>query len=464
MTEVAGAAAPLLGSDGLLEALTRALRDAPADEAELWVHRRRAAVTRYSHSSIHQNAVSDEIHVQARTAVGRAVGIASGNSLEEGALRRLLGDAAALAREQRPNERWPGLSEPAPCPPAHAYDAATASAGPMEQAALVSAVCDAASRRGFRAAGTCAIDVTEDAVANTHGVALHAPCTVAHLRALVQSDVGSGYAENLGWRLDALDAADVAARASDKCARDRDRSSLGPGDYEAVFEELAVAEILRIVSITGLSGELVLEDRSFLSGRTGEAVTGERFTLHDDARDPRMAGIPFDVEGTPKRRVTAVERGRAVGPVHDRYSAARAGTSSTGHAADPRRYPPGGHAGNLVMEGGSATRDELIGSVTRGILITRFHYTNTPDPKSAAMTGTTRDGTFLIEDGRVVAALPNLRYTMSALDLFAGIELLGPQRLARDWWSSNGMGSIVCLVPPMKVSRATITGASPLSA
>ena len=114
------------------------------------------------------------------------------------------------------------------------------------------------------------------------------------------------------------------------------------------------------------------------------------------------------------------------------------------------------------MAGGTASREQLISSVRRGILITRFHYTNTPDPNRATMTGTTRDGTFLIEDGRITRALPNLRYTMSALDLFAGIELLGPQRLVRDWWSTNGMGSIVCLAPAMKVSRATITGASPM--
>jgi predicted Zn-dependent protease len=114
------------------------------------------------------------------------------------------------------------------------------------------------------------------------------------------------------------------------------------------------------------------------------------------------------------------------------------------------------------MAGGSATRDELIAAVTRGILITRFHYTNTPDPKRATMTGTTRDGTFLIENGKVTRALANVRYTMSALDLFAGIELLGPQRLVRDWWSTNGMGSVVSLAPPMTVSRATITGSSPV--
>ena len=192
-----------------------------------------------------------------------------------------------------------------------------------------------------------------------------------------------------------------------------------------------------------------------MTGAIGQAVTGGRFTLYDDALHPGQLAIPFDPEGTPKQRVPLVEGGVAKGPVHDRWSAKVAGVRSTGHAADPRRYGHGGHAGNLVMAGGTATHAQLIGAVTRGILITRFHYTNTPDPRRATMTGTTRDGTFLIEDGKITRAVANVRYTMSALDLF------GPQRLVRDWWSTNGMGSVVCLAPAMKVARATITGSSP---
>lgn len=452
---------PLLGADAILDPLRAALRDAPADEAELWLHRRRAAVTRYSRSAIHQNALSDEIHVQARAVVGGALGIATTNSLDVGVLRRLLADAAELARQQPPSEEWPGLAEPEPVEGRAAFDPATAAADAFEQARAVAAICEAVAAARLRAAGTHHVDLTEDAVASSRGLALYAPATVAYVRALVQSDVGSGYAEDLGSRLDRLDARSVAQRAIEKCLLDRDRTPLPPGDYEAVFEELAVAEILRVMSLTGLGAESVREGRSFMADRIGETVTGERFTLHDDALDPRTLGIPFDIEGTPKRRVPLVERGIAKGPVYDRTSAKAMGARSTGHAADPSRYQRGGHAGNLTMEGGTATREELIGSVRRGVLITRFHYTNIPDPRRATMTGTSRDGTFLIEDGRITRALANVRYTMSALDLFAGIELLGPQRLARDWWSSNGMGSIVCLCPPMKVARATITGSSP---
>jgi predicted Zn-dependent protease len=451
----------LRGPDELLSPLRDALRDAPCDEADIHVHRRRAAITRYAWSSIHQNGLSDETHVRARAIVGRALGVVETNSLDVRELRRSLATAAELARASRPDEGWPGVADPEAIGHAGSFDDATAAANAAEQAAAIGRICAALPVR-MRAAGTSQHEVTEDAVANTRGVAAYAPATLAYLRALVQSDGGSGYAEDLTWRARDLDPDGVAARAVEKCVLDRDREQLPPGDYEAVFEELAVAEILRIVSLTGLGGQAVKEGRSFMSGRVGEKVTGDAFTLVEDALDPRTIAIPFDVEGTPKRRVALVERGVAKGPVYDRMSAKAMGARSTGHAADPSRYAPGGHAANLTMAGGAASRAELVQAVARGILITRFHYTNTPDPRAATMTRTTRDGTFLIEDGKITRALANVRYTMSALDLFAGIELLGSQRLARDWWSSNGMGSVICLVPPMKVRRATITGSSPL--
>lgn len=453
----------LLGGDGLLAPLQAALRDARAGEGELWAHRRRSAITRYARSESHQNALADETYVQARVVVNGAVGVAGGGSLEPPDLRALLGSARAAAELSRPNPEWPGFAEPAAAGEPRAFDPATAQATAQAQADAIRTIAAAARAKGMRAAGTHQLELTEDAVANTNGAAHYAPMTMAYLRALVLTDAGgSGWAEDLASRLDALDPAGVVRRAIEKAAADRDRAQLPPGDYEAVFEELAVAEVLRYLSLTGLSGQTLRDGRSFMAGRVGEQVTGPAFSLWEDALDPRTLAVPFDVEGTPKRRVALVERGVARGVVHDRQSAKWLGSESTGHAADPRRHAPGGHAGNLSMAGGDATREQLLSGVRRGVLVTRFHYTNTPDPKRATMTGTTRDGTFLIQDGAVTRALANLRYEMSALDLFAGIDRLGPQRLARDWWSSNGMGSIVCLCPPVKVKRATFIGSSPL--
>ncbi|HET8568034.1 MAG TPA: metallopeptidase TldD-related protein [Candidatus Limnocylindria bacterium] len=450
------------GPDALLAPLRAVLEGAPADEVELWAHRRVAAVTRYTRNAVHQNARSDETHVTARAVVGRAVGVATTNATDGAGLRALVADAAALARLQPPNEEWPGVAGPATYAAAHAFDEATASLDAAQQARAIARITARAEARGMRAAGTHHLELREDAVVTSRGAEAYAPLTLAYVRALVQSETGAGYADDLGARAGALDPDGVASRAIAKAELDRDRRQLEPGDHEAVFEELAVAEILRVLSLHGVGGQAVREGRSFMTGRIGERVTGRLFTLHDDALDARQLAIPFDVEGTPKRRVALLEDGIARGPVHDRTSAKAMGASSSGHAADRDRYPVGGLAANLVMRGGDASDEDLVRAVRRGVLITRFHYTNVPDPKSATMTGTSRDGTFLIEDGRIVAALANVRFTMSALDLFAGIELLGRQRLVRDWWSTNGMGEIVCLAPPMKVARATITGSSPL--
>jgi len=453
----------VLGRDAMLAPLREALKDAKADEAELWAHRRRSAITRYARNESHQNALADETFVQARVVVGGALGIASANSLEPSDLRRLLADARAAAELSVPNKDWPGLAPPATAAAARSFDQATADSDAAAQAAPIREIASAAKAKGLRVAGTHQVELTEDAVANSLGASAYAPTTWAYLRALALSEAGgSGWAEDLGWSINALDAKSVASRAIEKALLDRDRMQLEPGDYEAVFEELAMAEVLRFVSLTGLTGQTLKDGRSFMQGKIGETVTGPLFSLWEDALDPRTIATPFDVEGTPKQRVALVEKGVAKGVVHDRQSAKWFATASTGHAADARRYSVGGHAGNLTMAGGEATREQLIASVRRGVLITRFHYTNTPDPKRATMTGTTRDGTFLIENGRITRALANVRYRMSALDLFAGIDLLGKQRLVRDWWSSNGMGSIVCLAPPVKVARATITGSSPL--
>ena len=168
----------LRGPDALLSPLREALCDPPADEADIHVHRRRAAVTRYARSSIHQNAHSDETHVRVRAVVRGAVGVVEGNSLDVGELRSSLAAAAELARASRPDEGWPGLAEREALPTQNSYDEATATATAPEQAAAIARVCDA-MRDGMRAAGTSQHEVTEDAVANTRGVAAYAPATIA---------------------------------------------------------------------------------------------------------------------------------------------------------------------------------------------------------------------------------------------------------------------------------------------
>jgi predicted Zn-dependent protease len=189
----------------------------------------------------------------------------------------------------------------------------------------------------------------------------------------------------------------------------------------------------------------------------GEQVTGSNVTLWDDGTDSRGLAVAADFEGVAKRKLPLIDNGIATGVAYDSYTAHRVGRRSTGHATDPERSRFGPVPANLFMAGGGASLEDMIRTARRGLLLTRFHYTHCPDPKRVVMTGTTRDGTFLIEGGEIVGAVKNLRLTQSIPELLEGVELLGRPRLCQDWWSSNGMGRLCYVCPPMKVSRAVFS-------
>jgi predicted Zn-dependent protease len=249
----------------------------------------------------------------------------------------------------------------------------------------------------------------------------------------------TGYADTISRDVDQVDPGLVAERAVSKCALNQEPQELPPGSYPTVLEEIAVADLLRFLALWGLSAQAVQEGRSFAAGRMDQRVCGESFFLWDDALDSRGLALPFDAEGVPCQRLNLIEQGILRGLAYDSRTAAKEGRSSTGHAPSPLRefgssWPVPSH---LLVAPGDMPRDQLISEIERGVLVTRFHYTHCPDPQKLVVTGTTRDGTYLIEDGRIVGALRNLRFTESALDVFSKIEAMSSApELHRDWWSS----------------------------
>ncbi len=184
-----------------------------------------------------------------------------------------------------------------------------------------------------------------------------------------------------------------------------------------MLEEYAVVDLVDMLGYLGFSALAVQEERSF--AEPGKRIGSDLVTIADDGYDP--AGLPlwFDFEGVAKQRVELVERGICRGIVYDAQTAARAGVASTGHGL-PAPNPWGPFPLNMVMDAGTSSREELIGGLDRGLLVTRFHYTNPVHPKLAIVTGMTRDGTFLVEGGRIVGPVKNLRYTQSYLTALAG--------------------------------------------
>jgi predicted Zn-dependent protease len=426
---------------------------AGAGEAEALVSAEAAQLTRFANSEIHQNVAETNGSLNLRVAVGKRVGVASSNRLDDDGQRRLAETAVSIARNSAELEDWGGLPEPTPVRELPAgWSEATAAATPEQRAEGVRAVIAAAGAASVRAFGSFSTSAEHLAVANSHGIRAAQRRTAAQLLVVTMApDGGSGYAEQAGVDVKTIDAAAVGREAAEKARATANPVSVDPGDWTVVLEEYAVVDILSLLAYMGFSALAVQEERSF--AEPGKVIGSDLVTIVDDAAEPGAMPMAFDYEGVAKQRVVLVERGVCRDVVWDQQTAARAGRSSTGHGLPaPNSYGP--FPLNLVMTAGSTSRDALVGEMERGLLVTRFHYTNPVHPKLAIVTGMTRDGTFLVEDGRIVGPVRNLRFTQSYLAALAGTVAVGNERRT----VRGDFGGV--LVPPIRVEGWTFTGAT----
>jgi PmbA protein len=424
-----------------------------ASEAEVLVLAGEDQLTRFANSQIHQNVAETNTQLNLRFVVGRQVGVASTNRLDDESLRRLAQSAAQIARLQPEREDFQGLPEPGtPLAVTGAAARSTAEASPEQRADGAQAVIAEADQAGVLAYGSFRTVTERVAVANSKGIRQHEERTHAHLITVSMGPDGeSGYAEAAAVDIDAIDAQAVGRESAGKARASRSAQSLEPGDYPVVLEEYAVVDLLDMLGYVGFSALAVQEERSFFE--PGKRIGSDLVSIWDDASDPNGTPASFDFEGVPKQRVQLVEQGNCVDVVHDAQTAGKARRSSTGHGL-PAPNPWGPFPLNQHMAAGDKSRDELIGGLERGLLVTRFHYTNPVHPKLAIVTGMTRDGLFLVEGGELRGPVRNLRFTQSYLDALAGVEAIGSsRRLLRGF-----LGSVV--VPSLRIGAFTFTGAT----
>jgi PmbA protein len=422
-----------------------------ASESEALVMAEDAALTRFANSQIHQNVAETNVTVNLRFVVGKRVAVASTDRTDDEGLRRLAANAAAIAGLVEELDDWSGLPGPTPIEPVPAaFAPATAAASPELRADGVRAVIAAADAAAVTAYGSFSTGTDTTAVANSRGIRASETRTVAHLLTVSMGpDGGSGYAEQAAVDATTIDAAALGREASDKARATANAVAIDAGDYPVVLEEYAVVDLLDMLGYLGFSALAVQEERSFVE--IDKRIGTDLVSIVDDGRDP--AGLPmgFDYEGVAKQRVTLLDAGVCRGVVYDSQTAARDGVTSTGHGL-PAPNPYGPFPLNQLMAAGTASREELIGGLDRGLLVTRFHYTNPVHPKLAIVTGMTRDGTFLVEGGRIVGPVKNLRFTQSYLAAMAGTVAVGRERKTLKGF----LGGAV--VPPLRIEGWSFTG------
>lgn len=435
----------------------------PDAQAEAYVERCAQALTRFANSYIHQNVLDDvatvrlRVHLDGRTANGSS-SVISGDGIR--ALVRRTIDAARLCPV---DPAWPGLAGPAALAGAGSFDEATAGAEPAERAAQVRAFVDAAG--GLETAGFCRSVLRSVAFANSAGQSVAAQVTDAAMDGIARSSGADGVARSSSVRLAEIDGAALGARAAAKARAATTPVDLAPGRYEVVLEPGAVADIVQNLSYYGFNGKMHAEGQSF--AELGTAQFDPSITLVDDAVSAGAPGLPFDGEGTPRQRRDLVTAGRTSAVAHDRRSAAQAGATSTGHASLGGTFGP--IPGSVRLEpapaavpGGGADQAVdpvaagLLAGVERGLLVTDFWYTRVLDPKSLVITGLTRNGVWLIEDGKLAAPVRNVRFTQCYPQALGPGAVLGvgdqtvtiPSHWGAAWWT----------VPALHLASWNVTG------
>ena len=432
VSEATGAGGPPFSRDEARGLLNEVLATSAAERTLAVLEAHDESLTRFANNEIHQNVTSRGHTLTVQAVVGRRSGTASTDRLDASALRQVADRALALARLSPEDEGLPGpapSSDPVRAAAAEpgggaAFVLATAACTPEARAAAVGPLRAAAAGRGLNAAGALTTGSSAMAVANTLGLFAYHPDSYSRFTCTVRSPDSSGWVDRhrRDWR--ALEVGTLGEIALGKAERSRDPGEVPPGHYTVVLEPAAVADLVGFLAWLGLGAQSEQEGRSFLSGRMGERITGAGVTLMDDAFDPRSFGRPFDHEGTPRRRMTLIEGGIARAVVHDRRTALAARTESTGHASPPPAVE-GPIPYDLVLTPGDRSLDELIASTERGILVTRLWYNRVVDARRTLITGMTRDGTFLIESGRLARGLKNLRFNESVLDVLERAEAMG---------------------------------------
>ncbi|OGO50551.1 MAG: hypothetical protein A2148_02605 [Chloroflexi bacterium RBG_16_68_14] len=443
----------MLGETELKNLADRTLAMSQADQTEVAIFAPHSALTRFANNYIHQNVEQQDVDIRVRAVLGKKIGVASSNDLSDEGLRSVVERALTLARHQKENPDFRSLPAPKPVRRIDAFVERTARTGPEERAAVVAQICDAASRAGLIAAGAFRTAVAEVAVANSLGIFAYHRDTMTDINTVVMGENGSGHAERVSLDVADIDGEEVAREAVDKALRNVNQTEIPPGEYDVVFQEYAVADILDFFAYLSFGAQAYQEKRSFMAGRIGEQVMGENVTIWDDGLAADTAPNPFDFEGVPRQRVTFIERGIARDVVWDSYTAGKEGRESTGHAL-PAGNTFGPVPSNMFLATGDATLDEMVASTKRGVWVSRFWYTRPVHPLNVVVTGMTRDGTFLIEDGKITSPIKNLRFTQSYLEAMNRVEAIGKTSMLCQAIAG------VSRVPALKVRGWAFTGVS----
>jgi PmbA protein len=446
-----------------LEVAERAAGHAGPDGLAL-VTRERSLMLRFAANRATQSTGIDDVTIEIAVPLRGNVGRAATNAVDDVSLADCAARAraAAEAAEATHDGSFPGFDPSSEGRSVEAFDAATAELDPARGGAALADAFAVAEAHGIEAHGIWTVAEQDQAWATTANGGSEVRSDAFMKVICIAPNGRSGYASQTAVAVGDLSPAALAERAALKAGGRGEPFELPAGSYPVVFEAQAAGWLLDLLGDTACNGLAHAEGRGALAGRLGELVTAPTINLSDSPTSARTLPRSFDAEGNQKAPLPLIQDGVAHAVAHDVRSAALSGTTSTGHALTPGGDPGGPHPTNLVLAGGGAHDEaELCSAVERGIYVTRLWYANVVRPKETLITAVTRDGTFLIEDGKVTRPLRDLRLTDSVLGILSRTQALTrDQRLTSDgeFYGRRFAYGVVC--PALRADAVRFTGAA----
>jgi len=439
----------MLTKEKALEILEKGLKYSEADQTELLLLEEDFYLTRFAENVIHQNMARAEHEVMARAVFGKKLGVAVTNRIDEEGIKKVVKDAIEIAKNQKEDPDFLSLPQSGPAPPTKGFYQNTFDFTPEDRAKGVEVAVRKCRKNNLVAAGAFQTESDTTAVVNSLGIRQHFQETKTRFSLTTSRNGKSGWAQGFSREVRDIDIDKLSQIAVEKAILSDNPIFLPPGEYTVILEEAAVASLLLFLAFLGFGAKSFSEGRSFM--KLGEKITGDNITIIEDPYDLVMNGIPFDFEGVTKKKVVLIENGIARGVVYNSYYANKSGAESTGHALPPNNtfgpYPK-----HMIMSPGSSTIEEMITSTEKGILITHFWYINYLNPMRTMVTGTTRDGTFLIEKGKIKSAIKNMRIGQSILEAFSNVEMMTKKRRLCPQYG------VLMYVPAMKINKFNFIG------
>ncbi len=437
----------------ILDIFDKSLKRSAADQTELICESEELYLTRFAENTVNGNIGRKDHTIWCRAVVSKKIGVAKTNILSKEAVDNLVNTAVEICSQQREDLQFSSLVKSAPATEQGGFVKATADCTAFDRAKAIKTIVDIAGQDGLETAGIFQTSQTQLTVANSLGTRQQGSVTEGRLSITLSDNSGrAGFAQAQTRDVGEISFEDIARRAVRKAARPTEPIRLEPGAYTVILDPEAVADFLLFLGFLGFGGKGMVSGRSFMADKIGQKIMSENITITEDPFHPVMKYMPFDYEGVPRRRVALVENGIARGVVYDSYYAALNNTESTGNALPPdNNFGPYPKA--MVMEPGSKTLDEIISSAEKAICITHFWYLNFINPMRTLVTGTTRDGTFLIENGKLSTPVADMRINQSMLESFNNAELLSSERRLVYKYG------VLMYVPAMKISNFNFVSA-----